>query len=154
MASWITGALSRTFGWFRTPEPSRPVPRSTPYRDSGVPESGSDSEYEDGVETPRVSRINTMSPMPRPVASPGVSSRSHMKVDQFNGHTDLLDYLQHFERVATWNRWSPDDKAMQLAMALSGDARTILGDLPSWATNDYGPLVKALSSPMRVTILA
>lgn len=67
-----------------------------------------------------------------------------MKVDQYTGKSDLLDYLQHFERVSAWNKWSSQDKAMQLAMALGGDARSVLTDLPAWVINDYSQLVKAL----------
>jgi len=67
-----------------------------------------------------------------------------MRADQYSGKADLLDYLQHFERVATWNRWTSEDKAVQLAMALTGDARMVLTDQPVWVTSDYNQLVKSL----------
>ena len=142
-------------------------------RDSGLPqESDSESEYESDHEmspvvptshvTPKGQYQNTFSvPVPGPTVqgqgeySPVMTSQGHfrpepmtkrssMKVDQYNGQADLLDYLQHFERVSKWNGWSADDKAMQLAMALSGDARMVLTDLPAYVASDFNMLVKAL----------
>ncbi len=62
-----------------------------------------------------------------PPASP---SRPVMKVDRYDGQTDLAEYLQHFETVADWNHWGPRDMAMQLAMNLTGPARMVLADTP------------------------
>ena len=83
-------------------------------------------------------------PRPVPDSQGHVTKRSNMRADQYSGKADLLDYLQHFERVAAWNGWSAGDKATQLAMALTGDARMVLTDLPPWVTSDYSQLVRSL----------
>ena len=39
------------------------------------------------------------------------------------GSTELVDYLKHFNRVAEWNGWSYEEKAIQLAMSLKNTAQ-------------------------------
>ncbi len=148
----MRNALSRTMGYFRTPQGPAPVDST---HISGMNSPQDDLEDDDDVPS---QTISTITPVPMVAANgytvPSVGAlphtghlpphRSNMKADQFSGQSDLLDYLQHFERVASWNRWSATDKAIQLAMALAGDARMVLTDLPSWVSSDYDQLVKAL----------
>ncbi len=138
----------------------RPAPRESTHvvHDSCLP---SDRDFDSDSEDDEVQRSPVLSSIPAgPVTPEGPlavpprgtltstgcqpSKRASVKADQFTGKADLLDYLQHFERVASWNQWTSQDKATQLAMALAGDARMVLTDLPPWVTNDYGLFVKAL----------
>ena len=70
---------------------------------------------------------------------PHVSSgrRKDIRPEKYDGSTDWLDYIKHFETVAAWNLWTPADKAAQLSINLTGAARQAwsdsgLTDLPTF----------------------
>ena len=67
--------------------------------------------------------------------------------DKFDGErTKWSDYLQHFETVAEWNRSSYEEKGIQLAMSLQGQAQRVLGDVAHYGeTEDYDSLLSELS---------
>ena len=50
-------------------------------------------------------------------------SNKSFKPEKYDGSGDWGDYIDHFEQVADWNRWSLQDKAAQLTMNLTGVAR-------------------------------
>ncbi len=62
--------------------------------------------------------------------SPASPSRPVMKVDRYDGQSDLAEYLQHFETIADWNHCSPRVMIMQLAMNLTGPVCMGLADTP------------------------
>lgn len=55
------------------------------------------------------------------------------------------DYFQYFENVASWNGWTDEDKACQLAIHMKGEALSVLGDLPFSLRFDYRALVQELN---------
>ena len=75
------------------------------------------------------------------------SKRRQKEPDKFDGQKiEWTDYLRHYETVSDWNHWSYSEKGMQLAMALQGEARRVLGDLPQQYGNiDYNMLVTELN---------
>ena len=70
--------------------------------------------------------------------------RREREPPKFNGHIDLSDYLQQFQIVSVWNRWTIEEMGLQLAMSLTGEATEILGTLGPNYSADYASLVKAL----------
>ena len=73
-------------------------------------------------------------------------SRLKFKPEKFDGTADWSDYLKHFEAVAQWNTWTPEEKAVQLSMNLTGVARQVWSDCMDSVVNgqDYQALVKAM----------
>ena len=74
---------------------------------------------------------------------------THKQIDapKFSGReVEWSDYLNKFEMVAQWNNWSPSEKAMQLAMALQGEAQRLLTNFPKHVVSDYDSLVFELGS--------
>ena len=73
--------------------------------------------------------------------------RKQREPDKFDGErTEWSDYIQHFETVAEWNGWSYEEKGMQLAMSLQGQAQRVLGDVAHYGgTEDYECLLHELS---------
>ena len=73
--------------------------------------------------------------------------RKQHEPDKFDGErTEWSDYIQHFETVAEWNGWSYEEKGMQLAMSLQGQAQRVLGDVAHYGgTEDYECLLHELS---------
>ena len=67
--------------------------------------------------------------------------------EKFDGETtEWSDYLQHFKTFAEWNGWSYEEKGMQLAMSLQGQAQRVLGDVAHYGeTEDYDSLLSELS---------
>ena len=55
------------------------------------------------------------------------------------------EYLTHFSLISRWNNWSDEEKAMQLAMSMTGDALAELSDLPNSVVADFDLLAMALS---------
>jgi hypothetical protein len=47
--------------------------------------------------------------------------------------------------VADWNKWSPDEMAMQLVMSLQGEALILLSEMPLEIQNNYDSLVEELT---------
>lgn len=54
------------------------------------------------------------------------SFRKQVSADLYDGKSvDINDYVPHFDRVAQWNRWSYEEKGIQLALSLRGSAQQI-----------------------------
>lgn len=71
--------------------------------------------------------------------------RKSMSADTYNGKgTELGDYLAHFDRVASWNGWSYEERGIQLAMNLRGPAQEVLGYLDAEESEDFDTLREAL----------
>ena len=51
-------------------------------------------------------------------------SRPVVLPDAFNGEGSFIDWIDHFERVASLNKWSDDDKLLWLRICLTGQAQT------------------------------
>ena len=73
-----------------------------------------------------------------------VIQRRERDPSKFNGKSDWGDYRVHFEYVAQWNKWSHDEKGLQLAIALTDEAREVLTSLPFEVMHDYDALAAAL----------
>ena len=74
-------------------------------------------------------------------------SRKSIMADTFSGKgADFSDYLAHFERVASWNRWSYEEKGMQLAVNLRGPAQQVLGNLSAEEVEDFDTLRDVLEA--------
>ena len=96
--------------------------------------------------------IGPRSSKTRVIEGPGGTSGRHVgrkqrEPDKFDGErTEWGDYIQHFETVADWNGWSYEEKGMQLAMSLQGQAQRVLGDVAYYGRGeDYETLVGELS---------
>ena len=55
------------------------------------------------------------------------------------------DYLSLFEMVAAWNEWTDQQKALQLAMSMSGSAQKFVLRLPADTVRSFKDLVAALT---------
>lgn len=74
------------------------------------------------------------------------SVRKQRDPEKFDGEKqEWVDYLKHFETVASWNGWAYEEKAMQLIMSLKGEALMVLGDLPAQVQSDYDALIVELA---------
>lgn len=83
---------------------------------------------------------------PEPRVTRQSAYRKQRDPDKFDGEkVEWPDYFKHFETVSEWNRWSNEEKAMQLGMSLQGEALRVLGDLSSEVKEDYDALVKELT---------
>ena len=73
--------------------------------------------------------------------------RRQREPDKYDGQkVEWSDYIKHFETVSNWNYWSYEEKGLQLAMSLQGDAQSILGDLrQTHGCIDYNILINELS---------
>ena len=58
---------------------------------------------------------------------------------------EWVDYLQHFETVSKWNKWSEEQKAQQLVMSFDGEAMKLLGELSEEVLHDYKKLTEELN---------
>ena len=73
--------------------------------------------------------------MSRPVVSP----------DAFNGEGSFSDWIDHFEGVASLNKWSDEDKLLWLRIRLTGRAQTAYKQLKAEVRGGtYDNIVKAL----------
>ena len=61
----------------------------------------------------------------------------------YDGSSSWLDYKAHFETCAEINNWTNTEKGLYLAVALRGQAQSVMGNL-SDKSKDYDSLVKAL----------
>jgi len=69
------------------------------------------------------------------------------KPEPFDGKSmSWSDYLTHFELIAKWNNWSHDEKAMQMAMSLTGEALAELSNLPQSVVTDFDTLTMSLAN--------
>ncbi|CAC5403954.1 unnamed protein product [Mytilus coruscus] len=80
-----------------------------------------------------------------PIVS-GNNRRKQKEPDSFDGKcSEWVDYIIHFEQVASWNQWNDREKAQQLTMCLRGYAQKILSDLTLGQMSDYNALKNVLS---------
>ncbi|CAC5419775.1 unnamed protein product [Mytilus coruscus] len=114
-----------------------------PYLDTGAYYTPRNIELYPNVQ-PHMS--NPAIVMPQPQLSRVAPARKEKEPDIFNGSkTEWVDYIVHFEQVATWNRWSDSEKAQQLSMCLRGPAQKILSDLTLGQLSDYTLIKSALA---------
>lgn len=66
------------------------------------------------------------------------------KPQLFDGSGDLEEYLAQFEILAEINNWDCSRKALYLASSLSGNALSVLGELPPTERRNYSLLVEIL----------
>ena len=66
-----------------------------------------------------------------------------VKAATYDGSSSWLDYKAHFETCAEINNWTNTEKGLYLAVALRGQAQSVMGNL-SDKSKDYDSLVKAL----------
>jgi hypothetical protein len=67
-----------------------------------------------------------------------------VKSDKFDGSTSWVNFKSHFKICAELNGWTLTEKGMYLAVALRGQAQSILGNLPTEDRCNYTLLSKAL----------
>ena len=67
-----------------------------------------------------------------------------MKPQSFDGTSDLSEYLTQFNIVAEINNWPYQAKALYLASCLTGNARSLLGELSETQKRDYDSVVEML----------
>jgi hypothetical protein len=65
------------------------------------------------------------------------SNRRALEPETYDGKTSVETYLEGFERVADWNNWSYQERAMMLGMSLRGSAKAVMAMLPRQAQDDY-----------------
>ena len=79
--------------------------------------------------------IGVVGRMSKPVVTP----------EAYNGEGSFTDWLDHFESVATLNKWKDDDKVLWLRVRLTGKAQTALKQLPAAVREGgYDDLVRGL----------
>ena len=66
-----------------------------------------------------------------------------VKAATYDGSSSWLDYKAHFETCAEINNWTNTEKGLYLAVALRGQAQSVMGNL-SDKSKYYDSLVKAL----------
>ena len=92
-------------------------------------------------------------PQPTPASTPAPSGPGvgtdlqgkPKRMPNYDGKSSWSDYLVQFEIAAEMNRWSPKQKAMELATSLVGQARGVLSDLSSSERTDFSALVRKLT---------
>ena len=70
-----------------------------------------------------------------------------LEPDSFDGSEkgpEISEYLIHFEQIALWNRWGPEQKARMLSIKLKGEAQKLLSTLTLIQLSDYETLKEAL----------
>ena len=73
------------------------------------------------------------------------SSRKERVPEPFTGTKgDLKEWLLHFETCSRWNDWSYDEKGVNLAMSLRGNAQQILGELSPHEVEDFDSIKAVL----------
>ena len=76
---------------------------------------------------------------------PFQNSQIRTKPPVFDGTSTWSSYLKQFELVAEMNKWSPQQKALNLATSLKGEAQSILDDLDSDKLHDYSALINIIN---------
>jgi hypothetical protein len=72
----------------------------------------------------------------RPVVTPA----------QFDGTTDLGEFMAHFQLCIRANGWTEEAAGMFLGLSLRGNARRLLTGIVSWKRGGYNKLVAALEN--------
>ena len=117
--------------------------------DSGFEENGCREESPIGRErfvgtnqhTPQREFLNLEGEKPR---GGYIAGKKHVKADVYDGKSrELEEYLAHFNKVSSWNRWSYEEKGEQLSMCLRGTAH--IATLHMENPNDYEAIVSVLA---------
>jgi hypothetical protein len=74
----------------------------------------------------------------------GRTTRKERRVNEYGGEADLENYLSQFEVAARVNKWTAQDKADALILALKGVARQVLPTDGSASSMTYGRLCASL----------
>ena len=82
-------------------------------------------------------------------ASTQGATRRTTKPDKYDGKSDWADYLRHFEMVSSWNAWTAEEKAAQLALNLTGIARQAWSDSAASEHPNYETLVAVMGQRFR-----
>ena len=67
------------------------------------------------------------------------------RIADYDGKSNWSDYLAQFEIASKMNKWDSQQKAMELATSLVGQARGVLSDLSPSDRFDYSALVQKLT---------
>jgi hypothetical protein len=59
---------------------------------------------------------------------------------KYDGNTEVKDNLFQFEILANFNGWNEEERGMESATSLIGDAREVLSALPGTYQRNYGHL--------------
>uniref|UniRef100_A0A6P7GWT3 Uncharacterized protein LOC114343257 n=1 Tax=Diabrotica virgifera virgifera TaxID=50390 RepID=A0A6P7GWT3_DIAVI len=81
---------------------------------------------------------------PRPIVE-GSVSHAHVKVPNFDGKSSWNNYMKQFESAAIANGWSEKEKAVNLTIALRGDALDVLQTIAVKETDNFEQLKKRLN---------
>ncbi|VDI76919.1 Hypothetical predicted protein [Mytilus galloprovincialis] len=77
------------------------------------------------------------------VRTAGKNTRKEIKLANYDGFGEWVDFKSHFEACAIINIWDEYEQGLYLAAALRGQAQSVFGDLPSDKKMNYD-LVKSL----------
>ena len=81
----------------------------------------------------------------RPTHAPRqMGPRRFMKCDLYDGTTSWSDFLAHFERIAHYNGWEDEEKALWLGNSLRGDAMCAVNELDLSLQRHYPSVVECL----------
>ena len=80
-----------------------------------------------------------------PTARPESSRTANRKPATYDGSSSWKDYLVQFDLIADLNHWSAENKALELAAALRGQAQSILSDLSLENRKSLSHLIEALT---------
>ena len=97
-----------------------------------------------GHNFPLTSESNITTRRPENIAHINKRKVDMVKPDKFDGSTSWVNFKSHFEIFAELNGWTLIEKGMYLAVALRGQAQSVLGNLPAEDKCNYRLLSKAL----------
>jgi hypothetical protein len=80
-------------------------------------------------------------PRPRTPAKPPISIKPHT----YDGSEDFEEYLSQFKILVELHGWDYREKSLYLASCLTGNARTVLGELSEAQSRDFESLVRVLN---------
>ncbi|VDH93318.1 Hypothetical predicted protein [Mytilus galloprovincialis] len=78
------------------------------------------------------------------VRTPGKNTRREIKLANYDGSGEWVDFKSHFEACAIINNWSEYEQGFTLHTALLGHAQSVFSDLPTDKKMNYETLVKSL----------
>ena len=135
-----------------TPTPARAVPpnpvghiESGNLTPSAVNANTGLGPSREGVEVPLPAR----EVLPSQPGSFGYKPR--MRPDKYDGRSDWSEYLQQFKVVASWNKWAADEKAAQLLVNLTGDARSIISEMGETQLADWDVILQKMNDKYAAT---
>ena len=156
-AGWRAGARekSTTHGpWVATPGDHGDVPDRTR---KDLPNRGGERREEDQaafeqrgptrrVTTPAgdAGGMNITIPNLAAAAAAATAGRPAVMPAQYDGSTDLDEFMAHFRLCVQANRWDEPTAGMYLGISLRGNARRLLAKMPLGGDGRYMTLVEAL----------